>query len=181
VVGRVDPDRRDNVFQLSTDTAGRAAAADVPPGTYYVLIEPNRFFTDSFGLSQAMITVVPGQTTDFSFQLPASDWAFGRVTNRVNHKPLRGIEVIASSTCRFDGDLCEARGGYTDAYGYFTIHGLIADPVNWPGMTYKVYLYSPNNLYSPLQKTYTITVEPGLGHEGLDFTRLTGQKSLPSI
>jgi hypothetical protein len=179
VFASTDPYYHGRVFSFQTDSAGHGSATGVPAGTYYLTFEPLRFTTDSVGPFTQTLTVVSGETVHVDFQLPASDWVSGRVTNRVTHKGLPGVEVQAHSQCRYAGDLCDGMYGYTDADGYYTIHSLIADS-NWPGTEYRVTLYS-RDVSSPLQTTYTVATQPGLGHPGLDFKRLTKNPDLPSI
>jgi hypothetical protein len=139
--GRISSSSGPYAFLLETDASGHASTEGVPPGTYDMTVEPNRFLTDSVGPYTQLVTVVSGQTTEVDVHLPASDWVSGRVTDRITHKGLSGVRVNARSHCDYDGDLCDALHNYTDANGYYTIHSLIADP-NWPSTTYRVLLGS---------------------------------------
>jgi hypothetical protein len=175
----VRPEDSGSVFGAETDASGHASASGVAAGSYYLTVQPNRYLTDSIGpYYDQVVTIVAGQTADVAITLPASDWATGRVTNRLTHKGIGGVQVDARSQCQYAGDLCDSAFALTNAEGYYHIHSLIADAM-WPSNTYLIYLDS-KYVDSPLAKTYTVETQAGLGHDGLDITRLDAKSSLPS-
>jgi hypothetical protein len=113
------------------------------------------------------VTVTSGATKDVAVQLPGTDWVTGRVTDRVTHQGLGGVQITASSSCRYAGDLCDQAYGWTTPDGYYVVHSVGA-PAFWGPTTWTI------RVTSGLQETanpasYTIDAQPGLGHSGLDF------------